>query len=292
MVIAPTPCPGPSRSHSRARQEVRSVQPPGAVERSAPYALTVIPTVQILGVPIASLTIDQAVETALGGGLILAPSGPGLCDLEHDADYRDALLGSDLNLPDSGLVILSEALRSRRLLPRASGLGYLDALLAREELHRPQTTFWVMPSASSMQRNLAWLRTRGLAITEDDCYVAPLYPRRGPVEDDELEAILLERRPEHVVICIGSGPQEKLGLSLKRALPHRPGIHCVGAAIGFLSGDQAEIPRWADRLLLGWLIRCIDDPKTFVPRYLRAFRLVYLLVRYGSAPPPIARYAR
>ena len=251
-----------------------------------------VPTVQILGVPIARLTIDEAVDTALEGGLVLAPSGPGLCDLEHDVDYRDALLGSDLNLTDSGLVILAEAVRSRRLLPRTSGLGYLDALLAREELREPRATFWVMPSASSMQRNLAWLRTKGLATTEDDCYVAPLYPRRGRVEDDKLAAILGERRPAHVVICIGSGPQEKLGLSLKRALPYRPGIHCLGAAIGFLSGEQAQIPRWADRLLLGWLVRCINDPKTFVPRYLRALRLLYLVARYGPAPPPIPGHAQ
>ena len=55
------------------------------------------------------------------GGLVLAPSGPGLCDLERDPDYRDALLGSDVNLTDSGLVILVEVLSSRRRLPRASG---------------------------------------------------------------------------------------------------------------------------------------------------------------------------
>lgn len=260
--------------------------------RLPPYAVTVVPTVQVLGVPIARLTIDEAVAQALRGGLVLAPSGPGLCDLERDADYRDALLGSDLNLTDSGLVILAEAVRTRRVLPRASGLGYLESLLAREELQGPGTTFWVMPSRQSLRRNLAWLRARGIQATEDDCYVAPLYPRRGPVEDQALAAILSERRPPHVLVCVGSGPQEKLGLYLKRTLRYTPTIHCLGAAIGFLSGDQARIPRWADRLLLGWLVRCIDDPKTFVPRYLRAFRLVYLLARYGASPPPIVRHAR
>jgi len=98
-------------------------------------------------------------------------------------------------------------------------------------------------------------------------------------------------RPDHVVICVGSGPQEKLGLFLKRELSYGPGIHCLGAAIGFLSGEQASIPAWADRAYLGWLLRCIDDPRTFVPRYLKAFRLVYLLARYGATPPPIVSHA-
>lgn len=250
-----------------------------------------VPTVQILGVPIARLTIDEAVDHAIDGGLVLAPSGPGLCELEHDADYRDALLGSDVNLTDSGLVILVEALRSRRRLPRASGLGYMEALLAREELKQPGSTYWVMPTQSARDRNVAWLRSRGLDVTDDDCYVAPVYPRRGRVEDAELTAIVAERRPSHIVICIGGGPQEKLGLFLKRELPYCPGIHCLGAAIGFLSGEQASIPGWADRIFLGWLFRCVDDPKTFVPRYLKAFRLVYLLARYGATPPPIAPHA-
>jgi UDP-N-acetyl-D-mannosaminuronic acid transferase (WecB/TagA/CpsF family) len=252
----------------------------------------VIPTVQILGIQIACLTIEQAVERALRGGLVLAPSGPGLCDLDRDPDYRDALLASDLNLTDSGLVILVEAVRSRRILPRASGLGYMEALLSRTEFKELRATFWVMPSRPSMQHNLAWLRTRGFQTTEEDCYVAPVYPRRGRVEDRGLVAILNARRPQHVVICIGSGPQEKLGYYLKRELRYRPAIHCLGAAIGFLSGEQASIPTWADKMFLGWLLRCLHDPKRFVPRYLKAFRLVYLLARYGAAPPPMAPNAR
>lgn len=257
-----------------------------------PYAVIVVPTVQVLGVPIARLTVEEAVERALQGGLVLAPSGPGLCDLERDPDYRDALLASDVNLTDSGLVILIEAVRSRRILPRASGLGYLERLLTREELQAPHATLWVMPSRDSMLRNLAWLRTRGVRVEADDCYIAPMYPRRGGVEDPELVAIAKARRPQHIFVCVGSGPQEKLGVYLKRELAFEPTIHCLGAAIGFLSGDQAPIPRWADRMFLGWLVRCLHDPKTFVPRYLRAFRLVYLLARYGAAAPPIVSPAR
>jgi UDP-N-acetyl-D-mannosaminuronic acid transferase (WecB/TagA/CpsF family) len=253
---------------------------------------SMVPTVQILGIPISCLTIDEAVEHALGGGLVLAPSGPGLCDLERDPDYRDALLGSDLNLTDSGLVILVEALRTRRRLPRTSGLGYIEALLRRPELSERNSTFWVMPSRTAAERNVAWLRRQGLSVTLDDCYVAPLYPRRGRVEDAELAAAVASRRPRHVLICIGSGPQEKLGLYLKKTLPYTPGIHCLGAAIAFLSGEQASIPRWVDRAYLGWLARCIYDPKTFVPRYLKAFRLVYLLARYGATPPPIPAVQR
>jgi hypothetical protein len=245
-------------------------------------------SIVVLGVPLAAISVEQAVARGLRGGLVLAPSGPGLCDLATDSDYRDALLGSDLNLTDSSFVLLARLVRGHRRVPRTSGLRYLYELLRHPSLRRPRTTFWVMPSRESMRRNLDWLTANGCPVDEDDCYVALLYPRRGKVEDPDLLASIERSRPEHVFLCVGSGVQEKLGLYLKSNLSYQPGIHCVGAAIAFLSGEQARIPFWADRLGLGWLVRCVRDPRVFVPRYLRAFKLAYLVVRYDEKAPPIA----
>ncbi len=69
------------------------------------------------------------------------------------------------------------------------------------------------------------------------------------VEDKELIEKLQAIRPKHVVITVGGGTQERLGLYLKRNLDYLPAIHCIGAAIAFLSGDQVHIPEWADRFL-------------------------------------------
>ncbi len=49
--------------------------------------------------------------------------------------------------------------------------------------------------------------------------------------------------------------QERLGYALRKQLSYKPAILCLGAAIAFLSGGQANIPNWADRLMLGWLFR-------------------------------------
>jgi UDP-N-acetyl-D-mannosaminuronic acid transferase (WecB/TagA/CpsF family) len=242
--------------------------------------------VVVLGVPLSALTADEAVARGLRGGLVLAPSGPGLCEVARDPDYRDALLSSDLNLTDSTFVLLVRALRGHRLVARTSGLRYLRQLLRQADVRTPGATYWVMPSQASLERNVAWLGGEGVPVQEDDCYVAPLYPRRGTIEDPALLALIEQRRPTHVFVCVGSGVQEKLGLYLKRRLSYSPGIHCIGAAIAFLSGDQARIPPWADRLGLGWLVRCIRDPKVFVPRYLRAFELAYLVLRYDDKAPP------
>jgi UDP-N-acetyl-D-mannosaminuronic acid transferase (WecB/TagA/CpsF family) len=259
---------------------------------SPPIVCTVAHAVVVLGIRLADLTVGQAVARGLQGGLVLAPSGPGLCDLIRDPEYREALLASDLNLTDSGFVLLARMMRGHGLAARTSGYRYLYELLHEPSLRTPRATYWVMPSRESMLRNLAWLNEQGQPVAEEDCYVAPMYPRRGAVDDAELLAILEERRPLHVFVCVGSGVQEKLGLYLKRRLTYTPGIHCVGAAIAFLSGDQARIPLWADRLALGWLVRCVRDPKVFVPRYLKAFKLAYLILRYDEKAPPLVAAPR
>lgn len=244
-------------------------------------------SVQLLGVPIANLTISEAVQTAHKGGLILAPSGPGLCDLSTDPYYREALLGADLNLPDSGLAILMMRLLGMGSLPRTSGLGFIEALLKDPALKDPGATFWVMPSSESMVRNLLWLRSKGIQVTEADCYVAPNYAKTGPLEDKALLQRIMAARRHYVIVCIGGGIQERLGLFLKQSLPYRPAICCIGAAIGFLTGDQVPIPQWADRLCVGWLFRCFSDPRKFIPRYFKAVRLIWLIIRYRDKAPPL-----
>jgi UDP-N-acetyl-D-mannosaminuronic acid transferase (WecB/TagA/CpsF family) len=74
--------------------------------------------------------------------------------------------------------------------------------------------------------------------------------------------------------------KQELSKTLQSAIhnPQFPSIHCIGAALGFLSGDQVNIPDWADRLFLGWLFRCLSQPAKFFPRYFKALRLLPLLL--------------
>jgi len=246
-------------------------------------------TITLLGVRIADVTTEEALEVASRGGLILAPSAPGLCDLERDPDYREALRHSDLNLADSGLAILLMALRGLGRPRRLSGLGFLTEWI-HSEILRNQSSFWVMPSPQSAQTNLAWLQAQGVRVTWQDCHIAPLYPKQGPVEDHDLLRKIMEKRPSHIFLCTGSGSQEKLGHWLMNHLDYRPCISGIGAAIAFLSGDQAPVPRWADRLCLGWFLRILSDPSRFLPRYLAALRLIPLVMRYGAAEPPLVPF--
>lgn len=247
-------------------------------------------TETILGIQFHTGDTAEAVEAALMGGLVLAPSGPGLAgDFVASEAYREALRGADVNLTDSGFMLLLWRVKTGRKLPRLSGLGFLQALLERPEIKAARGTFWVMPNAAEKETNLAWLRGRGLEILDEDCYVAPFYGA-GRIEDIVLLKRIRSRRPGVVVLAIGGGVQERLGWSLHEALkpePNRPGVVCIGAAIAFLSGTQTNIPPWADRWMLGWFFRIVSSPRRYVPRYWRALRLAALILRHGAKLPPL-----
>jgi len=140
------------------------------------------------------------------------------------------------------------------------------------------------PRASEAQHNLNYLRNAGFKVPDDSSYLAPMY-QKDHVEDDELLKIVEQKKPKYIIVNLGGGTQEKLGAYLKRNTSYKPAVICTGAAIAFLTGQQASIPNWGDKLFLGWLFRCIQNPKLYVPRYFKALQLAAFMIRYGQRQP-------
>jgi N-acetylglucosaminyldiphosphoundecaprenol N-acetyl-beta-D-mannosaminyltransferase len=240
---------------------------------------------KILGISFLTGTAETMVTAAMSGGLVVVPSGPGLKDLPVDAAYREALINSDFAITDSAFMVYLWNLLQRDRVPRVSGLYYLQTILRRPEMRIPGAVYWVMPTAASAEKNLRWLKSQGIDIPSSHVYLAPQYSR--PIEDPELAAQLKLHRPSIVFLAVGGGVQEPLGYYLKQHLDYRPSIHCIGAAIAFLSGDQVAIPNWMDRSGLGWLARCVARPMVYVPRYWSARKLAALMIRYRAELPPM-----
>jgi N-acetylglucosaminyldiphosphoundecaprenol N-acetyl-beta-D-mannosaminyltransferase len=224
--------------------------------------------------------IDQISQT---GGVVVVPAAPALKNLTHDRGYREALLEADFAIADSALMVLLWNLLQRDRIPKLSGLKYLRALIEQEEFRQPGAPFWVMPTQAALARSRAWLKETGISVTDEDVYLAPMYG--SMIEDKALLENLESRRPKHIVLGLGGGTQERLGLYLKRNLTFRPAIHCIGAAIAFLTGDQVRIPVWADSVGLGWMFRSVSDPKRYGPRYWEARGLAPLILRYRDRLP-------
>ena len=242
-------------------------------------------TRRILGVDFYAGDADGAIDQLSSGGLLVVPAAPALKDIACNESYREALTNADVAIPDSSFMVLLWNWLEGDSLERLSGLKYLRQLLAREEVRAPGNTFWVMAGEASARKNIQWLTSTGIAVPAGCIYLAPMYG--SEIDDPVLIERLRDLHVKHIVITIGGGTQERLGLYLKRNLDDRPAIHCIGAAIAFLSGDQVKIPDWADRAYLGWFFRCVSAPARYVPRYWSAVKLVPLLWRYRGKLPPL-----
>jgi UDP-N-acetyl-D-mannosaminuronic acid transferase (WecB/TagA/CpsF family) len=240
---------------------------------------------QILGIRFINGSARQAIEyLQTSRGYLVVPAAPALINITRDAGYREALLESDLAIADSGFMSLIWRILSGRKVARISGLRYLQELLAIKPSVAGES-FFVLPTLGAREKLRDWLSQQRVELNNANAYIAPIYGE--PVEDPALVEILNRLQPADVIVAVGGGTQEKLGLHLRRQLSCRPAIHCIGAALGFITGDQSPIPTWADRLYLGWLLRTGWRPRTYFPRYWSARRLPWLIWRYRDRLPPL-----
>jgi N-acetylglucosaminyldiphosphoundecaprenol N-acetyl-beta-D-mannosaminyltransferase len=244
----------------------------------------------ILGLRFTLCSAAEAVLRAETGGLVVFPAAPALKELPANAAYRNALLGADSIFPDSGFMVMTWNFIERDSIRRLSGLTYLRELVQLSSFRRTGNTLWVLPHSSSRKMTKAWLSEQGIEVPESHIYIAPKYSVEG---SDPMDAKLIELidtlRPQHVILGVGGGVQEPLGADLKHRLDYLPAIHCVGAAISFLTGEQVSIPVWADRLYLGWLFRTLHNPSRFARRYVSAMQLLPLMRKYRNLNPSLAR---
>lgn len=243
-------------------------------------------TNKVLGISFFQGSMKKACENARKGGLVVAPSGPGMAqDLIGTKGYAAALAAADLILLDSGLIALWSRFFFKKTLFRQSGLLFLYTYLEKTDW-KNEKCFWIMPDKIQADGMLKWLKARYSCLIDDDfVYIAPQYSEADRIVDEDLIQQLNITNPDNVIIQLGGGVQERLGYTLKSKLDAKTRILCTGAALAFLSGQQTKIPLWVDRIFMGWVLRCLTKPVVFIPRYIRALKLIYLLGRYGAKSP-------
>ena len=238
-------------------------------------------TIQILGIQFFKGKTEEVFTFLKNkGGLLTVPAAPALVTIAHDKDYYDALLESDIVIPDSGYMILIWNTFFKNKINKISGLEFINFFVENIHKFKDDTFFLVNPSDVDGKINKDFLTGKGLKLEEKDIYTAPFY--NGNVNDFHLLSLIESQKPKWVFINIGGGTQEKLGLFLKNKLSYSPAILCTGAALAFKTGRQVNMPSWVDYIYMGWLLRCISNPKVFIPRYFSGFKLLNMILIYKS----------
>ncbi|MDA7714910.1 WecB/TagA/CpsF family glycosyltransferase [Candidatus Pelagibacter sp.] len=208
------------------------------------------------------------------GGLLVAPSGPGLASIKNDIKYYHSLKNANIVLFDSGYLCLLLKIIKNINVKKFSGLLFLKKFLSSLKNNK-EKIFLIDPSESESNANKKYFKK--LNINKIYQYVSPIY-KKDKIFDIKLLNRIKKIRPKYIIINLGGNVQEVLGYYLKKNLNYKPSIICTGAAIAFLTKKQAQIPDFLDKLHLGWMVRCIFNPLKFIPRYLTAFKLYFIFL--------------
>ena len=204
------------------------------------------------------------------------PSGPGLATLRNDHLYKKSLKNAEFNFFDSGLFVLLLRLFNFKV-SKYSGFKFISEVLAYFKHENINNFFFVDPSLEISKKNMNLLK-KNFIRSKYPHYIAPTYNYSNPY-DQELLNIIEKNKPNFVIINIGGNIQEKLGLWLKNNSSYSFNIICTGAAVSFLTKSQAPINNFIDKYYIGWFTRCIYDPKTFILRYIKAFKFIYFFLK-------------
>jgi len=262
---------------------------------SAPApAVAQIPRRELLGVPIALLDYDGAMDAMDGmierrePGYVSAAAVHVVMVSRHDPETRAALRGASLVLPDGRPLVWALNLLGAQLSDRVYGPELTERYCRRaaERGHRVWLYGGATPEALGELERVLVSRFPGIRIAGG--YSPPHRPLTA-AEERELAERINDDAPDVVWVGIGA-PRQERWMARMRPLLEPPVLAGVGAAFDFIAGRKRQAPAWMQRRGLEWLFRLSQDPVRLAPRYLRynpafvaAFLRQYISERGGRS---------
>ena len=208
-------------------------------------------------------------------GLFVFPAGPALASISHSNEYYDSIKKADLVFFDSGFFVLLLKIFKNINVKKFSGYKFLSLFFDYLKINKNKSIFSIDPNFEYSKSNKSYLRNLGLKKIHN--YIAPRY-NSSELNDKKLLNFINKVKPNFILINIGGGTQEVLGLYLKEKLSFKPTILCTGAAISFFTKDQVPINNFIDKFYLGWLLRLIFNPLIFFKRYVFGLKLIPMVI--------------
>ena len=202
------------------------------------------------------------------GGVLVAPAASALANIDTDKQYYNSLKSSKIAILDSGFFCILLRIFKFKKVKKLSGFLFLKNFL--DEYKNKDKILFIDPSKKSNMINHKFLRSK--KIYNFKSYIAPKYKRN--IRDPILKQIINKFKPKYIVMNIGGGTQEPLAIYLRNEIQFKLRIMCTGAAIAFMTGEQAPINRFIDKIYLGWLLRILWKPQMYLGRILKSFKII------------------
>lgn len=220
--------------------------------------------VQICGVRIDAVTLDEAVDFALRAHektcSVVTPNALMLEACRHTPALADLLCRASLSLPDGSGVLMAAKRKGTPLSARVSGIDFGQALLARAE--QDGLRVFLLGGADGVAvRAAEKLRERYPKLTICGSYWG--YGLEGEEENDRLLTLLHASRPDILFVCLGFPLQERWIFDHLPELTDVRVVAGLGGSLDVWAGDIARAPRILQKSGMEWAWRMLRQPKRF-----------------------------
>lgn len=245
-----------------------------------------IDRINILGVQISAIDMEQALETIEGWVTTQSPNyicvtpAHGVMDCQNDPELLHIFNNSGLTTPDGMGIVWSMKMFGQHHVERVYGPDLVLAVSQRGLKYGWRHYFY--GGQPGVAESLgAKLRDRFPDIQIVGHYSPPF--RRLTLEEDKTFIDLI-KSAEPDILWVGiSTPKQERWMSEHVGKLGVPVLAGVGAAFDFLSGNKKQAPRWVQRSGFEWLFRLLSEPKRLWRRYIRypQFALLVLSQYFG-----------
>ncbi len=187
------------------------------------------------------------------------------CIAEEDAPFQEALLGSEVLLPDGvGIVAAAWFLDGKRIRKIAGSELHLYLLGKLNEAGG--RCFYLGSSEGTLQKIKERISLEFPAVRVG-AFAPPYAAHFTAAESAEMVAVVNAYHPDVLFIGMTAPKQEKWAYAHKERL-NAGAICCIGAVFDFYAGNVKRPSPFLISLGLEWLGRLLGEPKRLWRRYL------------------------
>ena len=148
-------------------------------------------------------------------GLFVFPAGPALATIKKSNEYYKSLKKADFVFFDSGFFVLLLRVFKNINVQKFSGFKFLGMFFAYLKNNKKKKIFCIDPNINFSKSNYKYIKNLGINNLYN--YRAPRYNLKS-LSDLNLLKNIKKFKPDYIIVNIGGGVQEVLGLYIKKKL--------------------------------------------------------------------------
>jgi len=225
-------------------------------------------TVDILGIPVSAVTMDDVVDLAdnhitCGKQLLLGVlNAAKLVNARRDRRLRESLLEADVIVADGMPIVWLSRLVGKSLPERIAGIDIMYRLLKLADENNYSVYLLgaapavVAKAARQIRNDYPGLRVAGF---RDGFF--------EPAEEKDVAENIRQSGADILFVAISS-PKKENFLRKWREVMNVAVCHGVGGSFDIVAGVTKRAPAWMQKCSLEWLFRVIQEPRRMWKRYL------------------------